>query len=119
MTVQLGFTVHSKSLRHAESTLPRGGIVIDTWADPDTGELLIKTVNVYRGRINYTTFPEADVDGPLEGRLLRRDVLKQMALLLTQDAVRHKDPFRHDHALHVIAGVLEHAGDRVVTRGRR
>lgn len=120
MIPQLGVTVYSKTGRHADETsLPLGGIIIDLYADPDTGEKLVRTVTIYRGRPTYHTMPETDIDENASSGLVRRDVLKSFALHLTKDEVRTGDVFRHLHAKTVIAGVLAAAGDPTIAKAHR
>lgn len=113
----LGITVYSKSRYRADdSTLPVGGVVIEEFADGD-GELHVRTVTVYRGRVEYHVLAVADIEPGASGGLIRRDVLKQLVLHLSRDEVAHKDPFKHTTAKRAIEHVMADAGDDLV-RGR-
>ena len=112
--IPLGTQVYSKSrFRADDSTLPIGGIAIEEFADSD-GEMHVRTVTIYRGRIEYFTLAVFDTETGASGGLIRRDVLKQLALQLSKNELAEKDPFKHAVAKRAIEHVLVEQGDPTV-----
>ena len=118
----IGSTVYSATRRWGDEDngLPLGGVVIAIWnhVDADTGETVaqVRTVTVYRGRIAYHTLNVDDLEPGHSMGLIRRDVLKQLAIQLAKDEVASRDPFKHDAARRAIAHVLADHGDPSVVR---
>lgn len=103
-----GQYLFSKTIHHAgDESLPVGGATVDVWADPETGEQMVKVVGVYRGQVFYRTLPLGDTAPGMSGDVIRADVLRDLLLALAVDEARRKDPLLHLHTKTVLAGVLQ------------
>jgi hypothetical protein len=94
---QIGVFVYSASIRHDDGTgeypgTPVGGVVVDRFERPDplTGELVeqVKTVESYRGRIEYHTLAVDDLEESGSGSHVRKDVLRDLSRMLSADMAK-------------------------------
>jgi hypothetical protein len=104
--IALGTHRFSRTCFHPDGYLNRGGAVIDTWADTDTGEILVRVCGIYRGKPFYETFPLGDTEPGAGGEVIHAPALRDLLLVLGRDQDRRKDPLKHLHAMSVLTPIV-------------
>jgi hypothetical protein len=84
----VGCWVFSASEKWADDDVySKGGIVVDTYPDPETGEITVRVVEFHRGQACYHRFPGSDIgESDLPNLRSVRGMIRQLGRI---DAVKH------------------------------
>lgn len=104
---EIGTYVFWQGSGHADDEFESlGGFVIDCFADPETGEKVVKVVEYWRRQIRYHVFAVDECAHGLSGPHVRQDLLKQFLIQLAGVEAEQKDPFKHLQARTALTAVV-------------
>lgn len=106
--VQHGAYIYSKTrFRADDSTLPVGGLIIDSWDDDTDGMMpaAYQVVTVYRGKIEYFNIAKEDAAVGSHHGEINPPVIRDTLRAIATDIARGGDPTRHTTAQTVLAAV--------------